>query len=185
MAKVEVRYDQFLRETVQAIAKPGALLVSVSNEGKPNVMTIGWGAVGTIWGKPIFIVLVRPSRFTYELMAQARDFTVNIPYADLKETVAYCGQVSGAEHDKFAERNIHPLEAESVRSPIIAECGLHYECRVVHTNHVLREELTDEITIGAYPKGDFHRIYYGEILSVQADVDFAARFAAGCELPGA
>ena len=49
-------------EIVKAFAENRVLLVSQGKEGLPNVMAIGWGTVGIIWGKPIFVVLVRPSR---------------------------------------------------------------------------------------------------------------------------
>ncbi len=62
--KIEVSYTDYLKETLDTVRKPGLLLVAADADGKPNAMTIGWGTVGIIWGKPIFIVLVRPSRYT-------------------------------------------------------------------------------------------------------------------------
>ena len=50
--------------------KPGALLATVDNEGRPNVMTISWGSLGNIWHKPIFTALVRSSRHSYTCLEQ-------------------------------------------------------------------------------------------------------------------
>lgn len=177
MAKVEAKWTDYLKETMRMLANPGALLVSVDNQGKPNTMAIGWGTIGIVWGKPIFIVLVRPSRFTYGLIDEAGDFTVNIPYPEMAEEVEFCGTVSGRDHDKFAERNLTPAPAKTVKSPIIAQCAIHYECQVVHKNYVLPQELTEEIISSFYPEGDFHRVYFGEILAVQADDDAKERLA--------
>jgi len=68
--KVDFRYDECLKETLEVMGGRGLLLVSVDKDGKPNAMTIGWGTIGIIWGKPIFAVLVRPSRYTYGLIEE-------------------------------------------------------------------------------------------------------------------
>lgn len=169
--KVEAGYFDYLNETLDVLGKPGLLLVSTDADGKPNAMTIGWGTVGIIWGKPIFVVLVRPSRYTHGLMEQTEDFTVNVPSAELREAVAFCGSKSGRDYDKFAEKGLTAVPGKKVKSPIIDECVIHYECKVVHKNDVLKDELAGAIVSSAYPAGDFHTIYYGEILSVYASPD--------------
>ncbi len=169
--KVEAGNFDYLNETLDVLGKPGLLLVSTDADGKPNAMTIGWGTVGIIWGKPIFVVLVRPSRYTHGLMEQTEDFTVNVPSAELREAVAFCGSKSGRDYDKFAEKGLTAVPGKKVKSPIIDECVIHYECKVVHKNDVLKDELANAIVSSAYPAGDFHTIYYGEILSVYASPD--------------
>ncbi|GAI27467.1 unnamed protein product, partial [marine sediment metagenome] len=54
---------------------------------------------------------------------------------------------------------------------------IHYECRVVHKNDVIPDELTEDIRNSAYRQGDFHRIYFGKILAVYADADAKKRLA--------
>jgi flavin reductase (DIM6/NTAB) family NADH-FMN oxidoreductase RutF len=169
--KVEARYTDYLKETLDVMRKTGLLLVSTDAAGKPNTMTIGWGTIGIIWGKPIFIVLVRPSRYTHGLMEQTEDFTVNVPSADLADVVAFCGSASGRDHDKFSEKGLVAVPGKKVKSPIIEQCVIHYECKVVHKNDVLKDKLAGDIISSAYPRGDFHTIYYGEILSVYASPD--------------
>jgi len=173
--KVDFRYDECLKETLEVMGGRGLLLVSVDKDGKPNAMTIGWGTIGIIWGKPIFAVLVRPSRYTYGLIEETGDFTVNLPPAALEEVASFCGTVSGRDYDKFAEKGLTDLPARKVRSPIIGQCVLHYECRVVHKNDVIRDLLSPEIDASSYPSGDYHRIFFGEILSVYGDPDFRDR----------
>ena len=65
MAKVRVRYTDLFAQTIQRMREDGLLLVTLGADGKANVMTIGWGTMGSIWSRPVFIVLVRPSRHTY------------------------------------------------------------------------------------------------------------------------
>lgn len=171
MAKVESSILDYWTETVRVLNSEGALLVSQDADGKPNPMTIGWGTLGTIWGKPIFTVLVRPSRYTYGLMETADDFTVNVAPRELMAAVAFCGRESGRDFDKFEHLNLTATPGKHVKSPIIEECVIHYECRVVHKHDLIPGNIAPEIVQGSYPKGDFHRVYYGEVLAVYADAD--------------
>ncbi len=170
--KIDFEYDQCLKETMGVMGGKGLLLVSVDRNGKPNAMTIGWGTIGIIWGKPIFAVLVRPSRYTYGLIEETDDFTVNIPPDSLDEVASFCGTVSGRDYDKFAEKNLTAVPGREVKSPIIEQCVLHYECKVVHKNDVIRDLLSSEIDASCYPSGNYHRIFFGEIVSVYGDPDF-------------
>ena len=164
MEKIEINYTDYLKETFDAMNRTGLLLSSANHQGRSNVMTIGWGTVGIIWGKPIFVVLVRPSRFTYHLIEEAGDFAVNVPPVEMSEEVSFCGSVSGRDHDKFREKGLGVLAAKTVGSPLIKECLIHYECKVVHKNDVLPTSLASDIPPAFYPQGDYHRIFCGEIL---------------------
>ena len=177
MAKIKVHYTDYLKETIDRMGKGGLLLASKDSEGKPNAMTIGWGTIGIIWSKPIFVVLVRPSRYTYKLIEVTDDFTVNVPPPELSDEVLFFGTVSGRDHDKFAEKGLTPVQGKKVKSPIVQECVIHYECKVVHKNDVLKDKLSSEIISSAYPEGDFHRIYFGEIVNVYADTDALKRLS--------
>jgi flavin reductase (DIM6/NTAB) family NADH-FMN oxidoreductase RutF len=169
MAKVRVQYTDCFAQTMQRMREDGLLLVTLGADGKPNVMTIGWGMMGAIWSRPIFIVLVRPSRHTYSRLEQVSDFTVNVPPPELAAAVSHCGTVSGRDHDKFQEMHLTPIPGREVRSPIIQECVIHYECRTLHRNDVVPEALAQAVREEAYPGGDFHRIYFGEIVAAYAE----------------
>jgi flavin reductase (DIM6/NTAB) family NADH-FMN oxidoreductase RutF len=177
MAKKEIEYTDYLPESLGIISRMGHLLVSLDRDQRPNAMTIGWGTPGIIWGRPVFIVLVRPSRYTFDCIEHTGDFTVNVPHKGMKDAVAYCGTVSGRDRDKFADKGLTATQSKTVKSPIIEECVLHYECRVVHHNDLIPDNLTDDIVSSAYPRGDFHRLYFGQILSVYADEDCSGKLA--------
>ncbi len=168
MAKVDIEYTDRLAETVEALADGRVLLASQGKSGKPNAMAIGWGTVGVVWGRAMFVVLVRPSRHTYKLMEEIDDFTVNVAPPELKDAVTYCGTASGRDHDKLKEKKLTTSPGKKVKSPIIEECILHYECKVVHKNDVIKNELAKAIISEFYPEGDYHRIYFGEILATYA-----------------
>ncbi len=174
MAKIEVAYDQYAQETIRAIGK-GLLLASRDAGGRPNTMAIGWGTVGSVWSRPMFVVLVRHSRYTHECIDATGDFTVNVPYPQMADDVEFCGTVSGRDHDKFAERGLTAAESATVASPYIEECGLVYECKVVQYTDVVPENFAPEVISEFYTGGDFHRVYFGQILRVAVDEDFATR----------
>ena len=166
MEKKIVNYTECLAETVKAFSESRVLLASAGRDRKPNVMAIGWGTIGVIWGRPVFTVLVRPSRHTFQLIQDVGDFTVNVAPASLVETVTFCGTVSGRDHDKFKERRLTALPSRNVvTSPIIKECLIHFECKVIHKNDLIPAEIAPEIIPEFYPKGDFHRLFFGQILA--------------------
>jgi flavin reductase (DIM6/NTAB) family NADH-FMN oxidoreductase RutF len=183
MTKVQVKFTDYFAQTIQRMREDGLLLVSTGTDGKPNVMTIGWGTIGCIWSRPVFIVLVRPSRYTYSRLEQVNDFTVNVPPPELADAASLCGTVSGTHHDKFAEAQLTPLPSREVRSPIIKECVVHYECRTLHRNDLAPTALAQAVREEFYPRGDFHRVYFGEIVAAYADEDAVARLSV--EQPGA
>jgi len=151
-------------EVMARITSPG-LLLTCGTEGNP--ITIGWGSVGIIWGKPIFTVLVRPSRYSFGLLRRLGDFCVNVPAendAAMKSAVAWCGSHSGRDGDKASDCGITKEAGIVIDVPHIRECPVHFECRSVHANHVLDAEIDDGIRNRFYPKGDLHQIWWGEIL---------------------
>lgn len=168
MSHSDVPYTTYLQETLALLSQPGLLLATAGADGKANAMTIGWGTIGVVWSKPIFTVLVRPSRYTYQLLAQSDSFTVCVPAKTLHPAVSFCGAHSGRDYDKFQECGLTALPSTRVAAPGIAECPVIYECHIVHTNDVIPANLAADIQARAYPRGDFHRIYYGEILAVRA-----------------
>jgi flavin reductase (DIM6/NTAB) family NADH-FMN oxidoreductase RutF len=174
VAKQDVHYTTYLTQTLRALSHDGALLVACDSSGQANPMTIGWGTFGWIWGKPVVTVLVRPSRYSYELLEQVKDFTVNIPPRSLAETVAYCGSVSGRHYDKFTERGLTAGRSRHVKAPIVEECVLHFECRVVNVTDLEDNSLAPVILESNYAHGDLHRVFYGEILATYADADARA-----------
>ncbi len=175
MAKVRVGPADYLPETLQALANPGLLLVSLDKRRRPNAMTIGWGSVGVFWGEPIFIVPVRESRYTYGCITATGDFTVNLLPRKLADVASFCGTVSGRDHDKFAVARLTAAESAEVRSPIIEECLLHYECKVVHFNDLVPKTLAHELLRGSYARGDYHRFFFGQIVAVRAEENLRRR----------
>jgi flavin reductase (DIM6/NTAB) family NADH-FMN oxidoreductase RutF len=178
MAKVLAPYTKYFADTMQRVSDEGLLLVTQGSDGKPNVMTIGWAMIGEVWYRPIFLVLVRPSRHSYSRLEQVSDFTVNVLPRELAAAAGLCGSVSGRDHDKFQGAKLTPAASREVRSPIIQECVVHYECRTVQRVDMAPAALVQSIHEQFYKNGDFHRVYFGEIVASYADEDAAQRLSA-------
>jgi len=170
MVKVKVALTAYAEETMRTLAHCGCLLVSGKLE-KANVMAIGWGLIGPLWGEHFFMVAVRPSRYTYRFVEETRDFTVNVPRRGMEEIVDYCGSVSGMKHDKFKEKGLTLAPAKRIRSPVISDCIIHYECKVAYKTNVIPGGLPKTILTDCYPHGDYHTLYFGQILATYADED--------------
>ena len=175
MSKVTVDYTDYFAGVIKRMREGGLLMVTTGADGKPNVMTIGWGTMGILWSKPVFVVLVRPSRYTYSRLEEVNEFTVNVPPKELAKAALHCGTFSGRDNDKFKDMGLTAISGKMVKAPIIEECIMHYECRVVHENDVIPEALQKTIINDAYPQGNFHRIYAGQILATYADENAAEK----------
>ena len=166
--KIEVSHTDYLQYTLKALKKDGLLLTSKGKDESFNVMTIGWGTIGIIWSKPMFLVMVRPSRLTYDLIGQTKQFTVNVPNTGMSSAVLFCGKNSGRDVDKFAKCDLTTISGRNVTSPMIDECILHYECQVIYTNDFEAERIPEDVAAHFYPQGNYNRVFYGKILSVFA-----------------
>lgn len=159
----EIPYNEYAREMTEILSK-GAFLTTESG-GKVNTMTIAWGSIGFMWGKPVFMAMVRPSRFTYELLENSRQFTVSIPLKDMHTALGICGSKSGRNTDKLAAANLTTVPGKKIPTPVIAGCGLHYECKVVYKQEMVPALLDKELQDKWYGSGDCHTLYFGEILA--------------------
>jgi len=169
MTRIEVAPDYGMKTMLDHLSHPGLLLAARKPSGEANVMTIGWGTLGIIWGLPIYCVLVRPSRYTYEFIEASQAFSVNVPSREMFDWVNVCGTRSGRDLDKFAEYDQTYKPSEVADTITIDGATQVYECRVVHHNDVLPATLDAEVEAGSYGGSDYHRIYYGQILRVTAE----------------
>lgn len=151
-------------------ALPKGILLTTQKDGKVNTMTIGWGSIGVEWGKPIFTVYVRNSRYTRELLDETSEFTINAPIgtADPK-IISLCGTKSGREVDKIGELGLTLEEPLSISVPGIKELPLTLECKVLFRQPQELPLHPQPILERFYSKGsdagDYHIAYIGEIVS--------------------
>ena len=138
-------------ETILKVLAKGAFLTTAAG-GRHNTMTIGWGALGNIWGKPVFTVMVRHSRYTHELIEAHNEFTVSFPLtAAFSKALGLCGSKSGRDMDKFAAAEITPAEGQTVKVPVIKGAGLHLECRIVEKREMAPENFDKALADRSQP----------------------------------
>lgn len=145
------------------------VLLTTKNQDKVNSMTISWGALTIIWGKPHFIVFVRGSRYTKKMLDESMEFTINIAQNNVdKKILNYCGSKSGRDCDKVKDLGLELIESDKVNAPAIKQLPLTLECKVVYKQLHDKNALLPIIKDNFYPQAedsDFHIAYYGEIVS--------------------
>lgn len=106
-----------------------AVLVSCAHAGRSNLLTVAWtGTVCT--NPPMLYISVRPERFSYDLIKESGEFTVNLTTAALARATDWCGVRSGRDHDKWAVCGLTPEPGVAVSCPSVKESPLSIECRV-------------------------------------------------------
>ncbi|MDF2803929.1 MAG: flavin reductase domain protein FMN-binding [Anaerocolumna sp.] len=132
-----------------------AVLVSCQNkEEKKNIITVAW--TGTVCTNPAMVYIsVRPERFSYEIIADTKEFVINLGTKKLVKAVDYCGVKSGRQVDKFQEMKLTAGEARNIKAPIILESPVNIECQV-----------TDILPLGS------HHMFLAKVVGVHVDSEF-------------
>ena len=140
---------------------PAALISCAGKDGRQNVITLAWtGVVNS--DPPLVSVAIRPSRFSYDLIVDTREFVINIPTSAMEEVVDGCGMTSGKNIDKFQNFLLTPLRGTLDYAPYIGECPICLECRVRQV-----------LSLGS------HDLFLGKITNVMVDqelLDAAGRY---------
>lgn len=108
-----------------------AVMVSCAREGeRPNIITVAW--VGTVCTNPPMVsVSLRPSRYSYDLIRESKEFVINLTTSGLVRAADFCGVRSGRDVDKFRETGLTPEPSRELRAaPGILESPVNMECRV-------------------------------------------------------
>lgn len=67
--------------------------------------------------------------------------------------------------DKIVEIGLELGPGRAGPVPLALGCDIHYECRVVGRTRLLPEGLEGGIRSRYYRQGDFHTLFFGEILA--------------------
>jgi len=156
-----MQFYENLEETMLHFSRAGGFL-TVKDGSKINTMTISWGFIGFIWGRPHFITVVRPQRFTKPMLDNAQAFTVSVPYGTMGDALRVCGTQSGRDIDKSAVVSFGV--AKAVDGCYVEGCDAVYECRVACVDEMREDVLPAEIR-KFYADKDYHMVYIGEIVA--------------------
>ena len=159
-----MKFYEHLDDAMERLHTKGAFLTTKSGN-TTNTMTISWGQIGFMWGKPVFMAMVRESRYTYELLKNIDTFTVSVPKDDsLQKALGIAGTKSGRDGDKIALAGLTLKDGKAVSTPIIDGGGYTYECKILARVPVGSEFLPQEVLDSSYQGGDYHTFFYGEIV---------------------
>jgi flavin reductase (DIM6/NTAB) family NADH-FMN oxidoreductase RutF len=125
--------DKIISEGVGAFAQhyPAvATIVTAQAKGKENAMAVAWHAPVSS-NPPLYGVSISPKRFTYQLIADSKEFGINFLPFEAAELVASVGGSKGSEIDKFQRFNIAKNKPVRTAVPILEAAYAAYECRLV------------------------------------------------------
>lgn len=123
-------------------------LVGARAENRVNFMSCAWHTALS-FEPPLFGALIAKKRLTHEVISAAREFSVNFLSFDRIRLSAQMGRRSGHDIDKIKEFGVALEPARIIKSPLIKEAYVAFECRLAEVR----------------PLGD-HDLFVGEVLAV-------------------
>ncbi len=145
MDKQKIRTQPFLYPMPMVV-------VGADVEDKPTFMPMAWITVGG-YDPPRLVLAMGKSHVTNRGIHAHKQFGVSIPSGDLLPAVDYCGLVSARSRDK--SRVFRTFAGELEHAPMVAECPLTMECRLLHVFDL-----------------DSHDLFVGEVVSTWSEGRF-------------
>lgn len=108
---------------------PAVLVTCGASPENWNMLTVAW--TGTVCSDPAMcFISVRPERYSYPLIVENMEFTINLTTAEMAKATDWAGVRSGRDYDKWKETGLTPIAGVAVASPTIEESPLSIECKV-------------------------------------------------------
>jgi flavin reductase (DIM6/NTAB) family NADH-FMN oxidoreductase RutF len=104
------------------------VLVGANVGGKPNYLTVAWFSMVNM-KPPCVMVALNKAHYTNAGLKENGTFSVNIPTSAMADVTDYCGLVSGKNYDKA--KMFETFYGKLKTAPMIKECPLNVECKVV------------------------------------------------------
>jgi len=139
-------------------------LLTAGTQENFNTMTVSWGGLGTIWGKPVATVYVRTSRYTHEFMDKEDYFTVSFYPEEYKKVLGVLGSKSGKEIDKMHESGLTPEPVQG--SMTFKEAKVTLVCKKLFMQQLDPKNINKEIADRFYSGDAPHDMYIGEVVEI-------------------
>lgn len=143
-----------------------AELLCAGDKEKSNAMTIGWGGIGTLWGRTALTVYVAEKRYTKEFMDKAEYFTVMVFDVEHSKVLRYMGTKSGRDEDKAAALGLHTAYTAN-GTPYYTEAEMVIECKIMYAAPFEPQYFKSDVPERMYahfPAG-VHSMYIGEVVN--------------------
>jgi flavin reductase (DIM6/NTAB) family NADH-FMN oxidoreductase RutF len=107
-------------------------MVTTAANGRENVMACEWAMMAS--GSPLrFVIAIWPGHVTHELIEASGEFGLSF-CSDRQARLAHVsGSYSAHEDNKWDLADFPTYPAQKTTVPMIADCPLNVECRVVAT----------------------------------------------------
>jgi flavin reductase (DIM6/NTAB) family NADH-FMN oxidoreductase RutF len=163
-----ISVDKFMVKVNDLWSNQWFLLTSGDYKKKHhNTMTVGWGFFGIMWNKPVAVVVVRPTRYTYEFINQYETFTLCAFDKEYDNDLLLLGNKSGRNGDKIAETKLNIIPSKKVSAPSFQEAELIIECKKIYWDDFKPVNFLDNSIEQNYPQKDYHRFFFGEIMEIR------------------
>ena len=141
------------------------LLLTAGTIDDCNMMTVAWGSIGCMWAKPFAQIVVRPQRHTRKYVEQSDSFTLCAFPEKYRKDMQTLGTISGLDGDKLSKTGLTLKASMRVAAPAYNEADFILECRKIYFQDMDPRGFIDKTIQKNYTAKDYHRIYFGEILS--------------------
>ena len=145
-------------------------ILTAGNRVTHNSCIIGYGTLGVVWNKPVFVVYVKPDRYTYQFMQWTSHFTVSFIKKSLFKKFEVYGEQSGKYVNKEEHSGTHIMYFDN-GGITFREAEEVYVCRMLAKSQIDEKDLAPDI-IQIYETSanlfkeskEPHNIYIGEII---------------------
>jgi len=143
-----------------------AEILAAGNKEKSNAMTIGWGGIGTLWGKTALTVYVAEKRYTKVFLDKEEYFTVMVFDVGHSNVLKYMGTKSGRDGDKAKALGLH-LAYTANGTPYYTEAEMVIECKIMYAAPFDSRYFKSDTPKKMYakPSAGIHSMYIGEVIN--------------------
>lgn len=130
-----------------------------------NSMTISWGGLGTLWGKPVVTVYVKPIRYTHQFMDSSEYFTISFYEDKYRKALGLMGTLSGRDCNKIEQAGLKPEPFD--KSVTFQEAKVTFLCKKIYRQDLNTAAMPTEVVNDYYKNEDPHTMYIGEVLKIE------------------
>ena len=154
---------EFMEKAFRLFDKDWAL-VTAGTADNFNTMTISWGGLGTIWGKPTATVYVKPLRHTHSFLDSNEYFTVSFFDEKYRRDLSLLGTLSGRDCDKVAKTALTPVcVGESVS---FREAKITLLCKKIYRQDLSLDTMPQYAVDTYYLNEAPHTMYIGQLIDI-------------------
>lgn len=107
-----------------------AFVLSCDKNAKPSGMIVAWH-MKVSYEPPLMAVAIFNTQNTKKLIEQSKEFVLAVPNKKLLKAISIFGENHGDKIDKFKISKVKTRKAKFVKTPLLSDATLNYECKVI------------------------------------------------------